>query len=379
VPRASLTAGLIVLAMALTVVEAALDPHLDPALVPGSCQACHRGHGEAGSPMLGKPQVEVCLECHGTRASRDDAMRKGMVAPRPGAELLLEPVLSLPFAHPITAHAYSRSEPNVVTCTSCHSPHRQSSAAIAATQGGPGRRTSTLAPEVFEYELCLRCHDDRTSTGGSTWTVGRLVDPSSASFHPLAAPAANRAPSLDPPLAGAEINCTDCHGNDDPKGPRGPHGSSVPGLLRADYSVLDGGAESPSLYALCYRCHDRQRLLQSPAFPEHYRHVVDLRVSCSSCHDPHGSVDNPALIRIGADTLAADLMPSVSAGVLSFESYGPGGGACYVSCHGYDHAPEVYGTGGVIGDPTLPSPEPGLDAPSPPPERFGPKRSELPR
>jgi predicted CXXCH cytochrome family protein len=375
VPRASLIAGLVGLLTALTAVEAALDPHLDPTLVPGSCQACHRGHGETGSPMLGAPQADVCLACHGTPASRVDSARRGMVAPQTGVELLLEPVLAQPFAHPVTAHAYSRSEPNVVTCTSCHSPHRGSRSTVIAAPGGggPGKRSSTLSPQMLEYEMCLGCHDDRGSMSRSTWGIARLVDPGNASFHPLVAPSVNRAPSVVSQLSGAEINCTDCHGNNDPGGPRGPHGSSVAGLLREDYTVLDGGPESETLYALCYKCHDRQRVLQSPVFPEHYRHVVDLRVSCSTCHDPHGSVDDPALIRIGADNLSVGLMPSVSAGILSFESFGTGGGACYVSCHGHDHAPELYGAGAVIGDPGGPGAERGLD-PRAPGDRLEPKR-----
>jgi len=146
-----------------------------------------------------------------------------------------------------------------------------------------------------------------------------------------------------PSLSGREISCTDCHGNDAPAGARGPHGSGVAFILRAGYATADGNDEASSAYALCYECHDRERVLSSSAFPAHRLHVVDQRASCSTCHNPHGSADNRALIRFGEEPGSVALSMSLSTGRLAFDSLGPGSGACYVTCHGYDHAPAVYG------------------------------------
>jgi hypothetical protein len=74
---------------------------------------------------------------------------------------------------------------------------------------------------------------------------------------------------------------------------------------------------------------------------------VEERATCASCHDPHGSVDNRALIRFGEETYLGGAGPSLSTGRLAFVSAGPGSGTCYLTCHGVDHAATGYGPGGV--------------------------------
>ncbi|MCB1037851.1 MAG: hypothetical protein KDD47_28715, partial [Acidobacteria bacterium] len=101
--------------------------------------------------------------------------------------------------------------------------------------------------------------------------------------------------------------------------------------------------ESVSAYQLCYTCHLRGQVLEASAFPQHGRHVVDLRASCATCHNPHGSVDNRALIRFSEETVLGAVAPSASTGRLAFVSSAPGSGACYLTCHGVDHGPATYG------------------------------------
>jgi hypothetical protein len=43
-------------------------------------------------------------------------------------------------------------------------------------------------------------------------------------------------------------------------------------------------------------------------------------------------------------TLVSGVSPSLATDRLLFESFGPGSGACYLTCHGRDHAPEAYGS-----------------------------------
>lgn len=346
---------------------AGLDPHVDPGRTPGGCSACHAGHGASRSPMLPEPQRQLCERCHGHQADLGRQVVAGRVAAdaRPP---LLGSVLAQPFTHPIDEHAFSAAEPGSVTCTSCHSPHR----AMAETAGGAPagqRKLSPKNPNRFEFQLCQRCHG--SAGAGALADIGDLIDPRNPSYHPVQAPATGGSPSVLPRLAGKEINCTDCHGNS-AAGARGPHGSLVRFLLRSGYTTSDGAEESPSTYDLCYDCHERATLLDDTTFPEHRLHVVEERTSCSTCHDPHGSVQNRALIRFYEGAFVTGVSASGSTGRLAFVSDGPGSGACYLTCHGEDHGPESYGGLRVLQE-TLSTPgTPGAlpELRSPPPRPF---------
>jgi len=254
-------------------------------------------------------------------------------------------VLGESVTHPMTAGAFSAEEAGVVTCTSCHSPHRGSRQ--TRVTGFSGRRkVSPRDPRRFEYELCEGCHGSAGVTTQSLTDISRVFDPNNRSFHPVEAPSVDGSPSVLRALAGREINCTDCHGNDDQTGPKGPHGSNVRHLLRLDYTTVDGSTESAAVYSLCYACHDRDAILSPDSrFPEHRLHVVEEKASCATCHNAHGSVGNRALIRFGEETFISGVSPSASTGRLEFLSDGPGAGTCYLTCHGEDHAPESYGPG----------------------------------
>jgi predicted CXXCH cytochrome family protein len=333
------------LLLGLTVVGAAgtaSDPHMDQTVVPGSCMACHRGHGTTLSPMLPAPQSAVCLSCHGSQSSRDKAAldRDLGTGARPQ---LMSSVLNQPFVHPISDEAYSRREPGVVTCTSCHSPHRGTGQIATDAGDVVVQKRSPRDPARLEFELCLECHGGLGPAARNSLEISGRLEPNSGSYHPVRSVASDGSPSVLPELTGREINCTDCHGNSDPKGPAGPHGSGVRFLLKSEYVTTDGSEESALTYALCYRCHQREQVLDSAVFPEHRRHVVDERASCATCHDAHGSVANRALIGFGEQTRPVGVSPSGMTGRLAFDSLGPGSGACYVSCHGYDHAPATYG------------------------------------
>jgi len=334
--------ALLALAAAAPAVAAATDPHLDPTLMPGGCDACHVGHGSSGSPMLPLPQKQVCLSCHDSQVGVDAQVRRGALAPtaRPP---LLGPTLDLPARHPLSEVAFSRFEAGSVTCTSCHSPHRRSTPLPGLRPVGTPR-PSTRDPQVPEYETCEGCHGSAGPATQSPLDKSRLFDPNSRSFHPVHGPAAESSPSVSQELRGRQISCTDCHGNSDAKGPRGVHASRYTGILVDNYVETDGGSERAETYALCYRCHNRGALFERSPFPLHRLHVVDERASCATCHSPHGSINNRALILFGEQTVISGVSRSTSTGRLAFESEVEGSGSCYLTCHGVDHGPKSYGT-----------------------------------
>ena len=338
------------------------DPHMSPMLLPTGCKACHAGHGSPRSPMLPQSQMEVCLSCHGPSVELDRIRTRQALAGTAKPQSL-STAMGEPFTHPLDDRAFSRHEPNVVVCTSCHSPHRGTieadpgtiriqfdsrATAIRGTRGTTRTRESSVLisgtarrssrdPRQTEFEMCAACHGGVGPTSTSRFEVGQLVSARNRSYHPVEAPAASGSPSVVPELSGRRINCTDCHGNSDPTGAAGPHGSSVRYLLRAEYQTHDGSAESPATYALCYGCHDRERVLDSTLFPEHRLHVVTEQTSCATCHDPHGSPEQFALIRIGGPTATPGVMVSTRENRLAFDSVGPGSSSCTLTCHGHDH------------------------------------------
>ena len=218
---------------------------------------------------------------------------------------------------------------------------------------------STRDPINPEYEMCGSCHSRESRAAQDPTDIDGLLDPRSASFHPVKAVARGTSPSARTVVNGADMSCSTCHGSDSESGVGGPHGSNVQFILRAPYSTLDGNEESERTYGLCYSCHDRDAVLQSQNFPEHRRHVVDLKTSCATCHNPHGSYTDRAMIRFEDDATLAAVAPSLAIDRLAFESSAPGSGLCYLTCHGFDHAPAGYGAeaamrGGAV-DPRLES------------------------
>lgn len=358
-PRAALIAVMLAL---LALSAAAKDPHLDPSLLPSGCAGCHEGHGSSGSPMLGTPQKSVCLGCHESQAAVDRQKALGEIGghaqpPIVGADL------ALPFRHPVSDTAFSKHEEGTVACTSCHSPHRGSGG--NATPAGQ-QKPSPRDPRMREHELCDTCHGGLAPVNG-VGSVGQRVDPRNESYHPVRASAKDRSPSVRPDLAGKEINCSDCHGGRPGKSARGVHGSSVRGLLVKNYVALDGAGDPTTGYELCWDCHDAKVVLDEKlsTFPLHKLHIVEERASCATCHDPHGSSLNRSLVPFGTGGVPIPgVSPSIKAGSVAFISDAPGSGTCYLTCHGYDHAPESYGVSSAAimlerADPVSRAPLPG--------------------
>jgi predicted CXXCH cytochrome family protein len=311
---------------------------------PEGCYGCHAGKGDPGTPLLKARREQLCFRCHGS-FSRSWAASKN-----------IESVVSKQSNHPIaeTSHYHIRGEvlpeeqssiPRHVACADCHIAHRSTPevpwrGARGYVSGLMGSQPPGLRPQGLrlrraseEYELCYLCHSDSKNLTGSSRNMAELFNPSNFSYHPVEAPGRNlNVPSLVRALSITDrIRCSDCHGNNDKMGARGPHGSDYSPILVAQYRMEDG-TEDPKTYELCYMCHDRRSVLGDESFKKHNRHVVAEQTTCFTCHASHGSA-NSNLIEF--NTLVVN--PSPTDGGPVYMPGVNGNPRCYLECHSANH------------------------------------------
>jgi len=333
--------------------------HGNRAALPKTCRACHRG-----MTMALSGEEFTCLACHGNAAERGRMIKDGLLRTGGSQQLAdIEAELRKPYNHPtLTAkgvHRQFEALPEEVVnaarhseCVDCHNPHLTEAA--APFRGIKGRRVGNFIVDVEqEYELCYKCHSESANLPGSATNKHGEFKPTNPSFHPVEEEGKNtHVISLKSPYAAKQekpgdisrITCSDCHGSDDPNGPRGPHGSNHQGLLKLNYQMDDGRPESAYAYELCYRCHERSSILNNESFTYHALHIQGRMTgqggtSCYTCHDAHGSSQYQHLIRFNEDVVKEN-----AAGKLKYDAQGYSArhGACYLTCHGVEHNPKEY-------------------------------------
>ncbi len=319
-----------------------------------ACASCHRPHGANKAERLLRSPIEErdCLVCHsGHVASKDLNHELGKLS---GHDPSLFQGVHDPTENPLTMVRHAE-------CQDCHEPHSVRPGSVSPP-GLPGPLTGVsgvdssgqpVARATFGYEVCFKCHGDNNSGRAflprqvEQTNVRFEFDPNNPSYHPVEAPGVNTfVPSLIPPFTTSSvIACTDCHQSDDSpagggNGPAGPHGSNYRPLLVDNYSTQEYVNESPSAYALCYRCHSRSSILSDNSFKEHKKHIVKEDAPCSACHDAHGiassqgnSTNHSHLINFNTSYV----LPSKKNGLLEWEDRGLRHGACSLKCHGEDH------------------------------------------
>ena len=333
--------------------------HGDRSVMSKSCRACHRGMTMAVSGEEG-----VCLGCHSSAAARDEMIKAGFLKNTGNLTLVdIAAELRKPYNHPVLTgqggHRKNESLPEDIAnamrhseCVDCHEPH-------VAEKGNPfrglkGRRVGNFMTDIAqEYELCYRCHSESANLPGNSSNKHEEFKTTNPSFHPVEGEGKNTfVISLKSPYVAqkqkpndiSQISCSDCHGSDDPNGPKGPHGSSYPGLLVLNYQMADARSESAQEYALCYKCHDRASILSNESFPSHALHIQGQMggqdgTSCFTCHDAHGSNQYQHLIKFNEDIVFEN-----ADGKLKYDAQGYSArhGACYLNCHGVEHNPKEY-------------------------------------
>jgi len=305
-----------------------------------ACANCHRPHGAEGKHRLLRygAGAASCVICH-----------DGSVA---GKNIVAE--FGKPYGHFIQnyggLHDPAENPLAVMTkhveCADCHNPHRANTDTASAPNvpglmrgvKGINRSGTPVAEAEFSYEICLKCHSGNNQFVPGNYTyISRLFpqtdkrivfDSTNTSRHPVMDPQISTVaglPSLlDPYKNGLKsLYCTDCHGNDDPNGPKGPHGSNNPKLLKSEDTTAAGG--------LCFQCHDRGYLLTGDGKYVHSDHVAVKGVQCSTCHDPHGSQGFPRLLNFNLGFVSQNSLGCINVAAVS------GTLKCGLSCHNYNH------------------------------------------
>jgi predicted CXXCH cytochrome family protein len=337
-------------------------PHSDMETVAeNGCESCHTSH-QAGRPerlLNFFNEEDNCLVCHGGNAAGKN----------------IEVDLQKAYTHSVSSYLQihdpdedALTMPRHVECQDCHNPHMASAGSapapgISPVQAGVRGITDAGArvdQADYEYETCFSCHSDNANVPPPVISR-QILQPnirlkfnlSNPSSHPVVGPGHNPdVPSLILPWTETSlVKCTDCHASDSGPGAggggaAGPHGSVWPFLLEREYRTADKSMESYQSYAMCYKCHDRESILNDETFKGHKLHVVDQRTPCSVCHDPHGisstqgtEMNNTHLINFDTTLVT----PEPAGGRLEFEDLGRLSGRCFLTCHGEIHAPESYG------------------------------------
>ncbi len=322
------------------------------------CENCHSPHHAGGKAQLVNYQSEEmnCLNCH-----------NGSVAAS-GKNIQAE--MSKTFRHDVMAYTgiHDASEPGIpamrhVECADCHNPHASNAAQASAPAvkgslvGVKGINSNGMPVESaqYEYEICARCHSSNPVVGPSTprqvVQANTLLEfaANSISFHPVQTQGKNsNVPGLISPMTvNSMLYCSDCHASNGTDAPGGPHGSIYPQILKAQYVKTDGTMESAAAYALCYTCHARTEYTQNSGDNVqriiHYKHVVEQKTSCNTCHDAHGisaaqgiAIRNTHLINFNTSVV------SPLAGTMYFQDNGNRSGLCNLKCHSKEHQSLTY-------------------------------------
>jgi len=311
--------------------------HSSSGALPRGCASCHQSHGAPATLLLFSKE-NICFSCHSADSTSEYK----------GADI--KSLFFKTYRHPVmeTSKDHFKGEdlperdpsiPRHVACEDCHEVHSVRADKKTGDVSGYTRYGTKKARAEYEYEVCFKCHSDSENLPAGQENMRLLFDPDNPSYHPVVYYARDTSISLLPGLQGRTINCSDCHGNNDLYGPRGPHGSDYESILRYNYNLNDG-AETPFAYELCYQCHRRDSILSDESFrgsPDtrpfgHKGHIVYAQTSCNTCHDPHGSEEYENLIRFNESIVGPD-----STGIIQYINIGGGYARCYLTCHGYEH------------------------------------------
>jgi predicted CXXCH cytochrome family protein len=333
-------------------------PHTSGTTVAANgCENCHSPHQAGTKPRLLNFAVaeQNCFTCHDGNVAAKNIQAEFN-------KFSTHPVLTTSSLHdeaedPVNATRH-------VSCFDCHNSHAAQASqpnslhAPGSLVGVKGMSSvGTFVSQVTkESELCYRCHGDSPARGAAVVTrqiseTNKRLEfaTANASFHPIEGVGRNvSVPSLISPWTVSSLmTCSDCHGNNEGPGaggtgPRGPHGSAYFPLLERQMQVTDYAPESPAAYALCYKCHSRDSILGDQSFRAvnnvgldrgHRFHIVDVKASCTTCHDSHGVANASTLNSSRLINFNTLYVTNSVSGRLQYVNNGTYSGNCSLTCH----------------------------------------------
>jgi hypothetical protein len=328
----------------------------------GNCAHCHEAHASIGGsePDPQKPNPDevllfdyeeaLCEACHDGNPVLGNIqfqIRKTYAHPTElisGKHKLSE---NGPTMNP-SDYSYTSGNRHA-ECVDCHNPH--AAGATAHTKGtnavgstspiykvsgiGVNNSFAWSAPSYTkipvstgitkEYQLCFKCHSSWTNQPSGQTNVALQFNTVNPSAHPVEDTLTN---SSSDPLNDSQLNaewrpagsktmyCSDCHGSETPGDPAGPHGSTLPTVLKGRWPknssgtlwVLMDAANNTNNFdaeCLCKNCHP---IYSGGAFMQRVHRLAGLsgsyvhNVKCVICHVglPHGS-EHGCLIAYTAD------------------------------------------------------------------------------
>jgi len=333
--------------------------HLDKNNLPRECATCHyKANLRGGGGSTG------CLTCHGNSQRRVEGgkMPKGSIVAKSGmlnieaeyAKTYRHPTFDLPGVHRANEQLpeIDPKAPRHADCVDCHNPHYVSKenkfAGIKAK-----KVLHQVAEATKESEICYRCHGDSANLPGKYGNKRVEFLLTNPSYHPVEGEGKNSnvisliRPYREKKITSDDIatfSCSECHGSDDVKSPKGVHGSRNQFILVDNFNAADNIFESQQAFALCYRCHSRSSILADESFRFHSLHIQGRSAqqpgtSCFTCHNSHGSTEYKYLLKFNPNVVspnAKGLLKFVEKGTAKFS------GECYLTCHGVDHDPKSY-------------------------------------
>jgi predicted CXXCH cytochrome family protein len=248
----------------------------------GVCSACHLPHRQARR-LEGKTQLSqgLCLSCHSKGNNAEKAALSGTQHPmavRPDSTTV-NSITDLPL---FDDHGF-QDRNGVVTCTTCHDPHRwraDSAAGVAEKDSPADRRTSFLRRQA--PQICRECHAAKFPIVGSKHDLSKT------------APDAKNIKNQTPAESGVCGTCHRVH-------------NAPEYFLWARQPMSENGNIAADM---CLECHNRngaaaKKVIRDPSHPINIspsekglsttlplfdaRGAVSDRgvVSCPTCHDPH--------------------------------------------------------------------------------------------
>lgn len=332
---------------------------------------CHKPHNADGMSLTKEKRLDkLCLKCHNSNdpAKRMETKQLDIDIGYVSSHIdYREEKIKSPYIKEfsINGKKYFLKD----DCSGCHNPHLTNGEILHSFSFNTEGKIQSERRR-FVGELCLGCHSGVESaiTKNGMSDIGILVSPVARSKHRIGDQISRRRDINSLKEIQLSIDCLSCHT---------PHFSKYPSLLVAPfYKEFEMTSEEDSS-TLCFNCHSRDLIYSNNSFSLHKEHITGIfnlnildeakiakrrmesfyfpkrkfpepnqfdltrgfgkPTSCATCHNPHGSIENPYLIDFDKNVVFYS-----STGRIEYRRTGLHKGYCTLKCHDYDHIESEY-------------------------------------